>query len=151
MTLVKSARELAEFEAAIRVGVDVLKHGRRGKPHIRTLFCPAERPSWVAPGSENFRCVCWCKPVEPDVSSMSMPPAPSEDASLPVHTIMAVRAGKTTDVFARADMAPAEVCFSLVSPARTLDVQCGNVEQRDKLLRGFQLLVFGHFTEGFTS
>jgi hypothetical protein len=113
---------------------------------------------------------------------------PAEESSLPLHTVMAVRPGKTTEVLARAEDAPEDLCFSLVSPARTLDIQTSSVEQRDMLLRGFQvssasshaqllffpaapsawvltrapshtpahcsvvsqLLVFGHFTEGFT-
>jgi hypothetical protein len=51
--------ELLRFEEVVREGLDLQKHGRRGKPHIRTVFCPVERPQWVPPGSENFRCVCW--------------------------------------------------------------------------------------------
>ena len=129
-------QELAAFEACIRAGADISKHGRRGKPHTRTIFCPAERPSWVAPGSENFRCVCWCKPIKPGAEEEKMP---SEESSLPLHTVMAVRPGKTTDVLSRAEDAPEDLCFSLVSPARTLDIQCRSVEQRDMLLRGFQV------------
>ena len=64
---------------------------------------------------------------------------PAEESSLPLHTVMAVRPGKTTEVLARAEDAPEDLCFSLVSPARTLDIQTSSVEQRDMLLRGFQV------------
>ena len=134
-------QELASFETCIRAGADIKKHGRRGKPHTRTLFCPAERPSWVAPGSENFRCVCWCKPIKDGSEEEKMP---SEESSLPLHTVMAVRPGKTTEVLARAEDAPEDLCFSLVSPARTLDIQTSSVEQRDMLLRGFQVSSASH-------
>ena len=69
---------------------------------------------------------------------------PSEESSLPLHTVMAVRPGKTTEVLARAEDAPEDLCFSLVSPARTLDIQTSSVEQRDMLLRGFQVSSASH-------
>jgi hypothetical protein len=65
-----------------------------------------------------------------------------------VHTIIGVRAGKTTQVLKGATVDDS-LCFSLVSPTRTLDLQCATQEQRDMLLRGFQLLVFGHYTQGY--
>jgi hypothetical protein len=134
---------LDAFETTIRVGLECLKHGRSGKPHLRVVFAPVERPTWVKPGTANYRCVCWGKKSDEPLPEMS------QTAAIPVLDLIAVKAGKQTDVFKRSqcNAIDEDLCFSLVSKTRSLDLQCESSEQRDTLLKGFQLLVFGDTVE----
>jgi len=137
--------ELQQFDENLRKGIDLLKHGRRGKPHLRRIVCPIERPSWIKPGTENFRCVQWT-PVPETGAAL---PFPEQKASLALHTATRVVAGKETTVMQRneAKNVSAELCLSICSPSRTLDLQCENKETRDRLYRGFNLLIFRELRE----
>ena len=105
--------------------------------HSRVVFCPGHRLPWVEAGNDSFRCVCWCKPRSADALQAL------EEASMPTSTIMEVGAGKCTEVLQRSAVGVADnLCLALISPVRTLDMQCESVQQRDALLRGFEMLLF---------
>ena len=125
----------------------------RSLQHPRVVFCPGHRLPWVPPGNEAFRCVCWCKPRSAEGRSSAPDGVPlaaaacelleAEDASMPMSTIMEVGAGKCTEVLQRSAVGVSDsLCLALISPVRTLDIQCESRAQRDALLRGFELLLF---------
>ena len=53
------------------------------------------------------------------------------DRSILVNDIVDVEKGATTDVFAKSDVDP-DMCFSIITPDRTLDLECMDRETRDE-------------------
>jgi hypothetical protein len=161
---VARAAAVQAFEARLEAGVELIKHGRAGKPHRRVVFCPRHRPSWVPvdEAGSDFRCICWTKKAPEGGAAAAGGDSgggggggrgrgggvgmlnETESASLRLGTVAAVRIGKTTDVFAggaAAAAADASRCFSLVASDRTLDLECDGEAQRDELVAGFELLL----------
>ena len=167
---VARAAAVEAFEGRLEAGVELIKHGRAGKPHRRVVFCPRHRPSWVPvdEAGSDFRCICWTKAPEGGAAAAGGDGGgggggggggrgggggggggggmlnETESASLRLGAVAAVRIGKTTDVFAggaAAAAADASRCFSLVASDRTLDLECDGEAQRDELVAGFELLL----------
>lgn len=101
-------------------GVDVWKHGRRGRPHKTRVFV------------NRFGEVSWL--------------GRSND-SLQLDEIREVRVGLETPVFARslaaghATAAAGSRCLSLVTSARTLDLEAATETQRDWFVVAFRYLL----------
>jgi hypothetical protein len=70
---------------------------------------------------------------------------------MPIRSIITIVRGKETPVLQRKESHTRDVdpgvCLSLVTPSRSLDLQCTNAVECETLLRGFRLLAFGDPTE----
>jgi hypothetical protein len=147
---------VTRFSMELQCGLFVMKHGRRGRPHARTVYSPTERPSWATPGELSFRCVCWDKPQKvvmlaaaagstaaavaaagTAATRVGLQLVPKEESSIQLRCVTQVLAGKGTAVLRRpdAEAIPAEVCLSLVAAARTLDLQLSSRAERDRVAR----------------
>ncbi len=94
-----------------------LKHGRRGKPHLRKL---------VVTGSPDGRQLVlnW-----------------STGKMLVRHGSAQVLVGKRTKVLARSQQGHAKCCFSVVHDTRTLDLQANTKAERDHWVAGLHLSI----------
>jgi hypothetical protein len=110
-----------EFEASVKTGITLKKHGRSGKPKAKRIYL-----------TDDSLQVCWGKSTRTQLRCL--------------HTdeIRSVEPGKHTEVLLRKDVRDVQddVCFSLVADDRTLDLQCDSVSQRDALVEGFSALLF---------
>ena len=103
-----------------------MKFGRFGAPHPRTV--------WVTPDCTLLQ---WRK--------VGTKPAPMGKDAMSVSDIIAVSDGPVTPVFkrqARAVQRPA-CCFSVSTggaKARTLDLECSSLEQKEKWMTAFLAL-----------
>lgn len=94
-------------------GADFIKHAvGRGAPASRRVFI-------------QDHDVCWKKPNVTQKSGIKR---------IPVDSITGVKAGKQTPVFSKkaSRSAPADCCFSLLSSARSLDLQAPSMAVRDQ-------------------
>ena len=108
----------------MQAGGEFIKYGRRGYPHQRVVAITDDcsRVVWAEAGAK------------PRVTA-------SRD-SLDVTQITDVLDGIVTDVFARnsARVRRPECCFSVVTAARTLDLECDTPEDRERWVTAFLCL-----------
>lgn len=104
------------------VDCKVTKYGRKGKPHSRTLYLHM-------PQDGGHPRLVWCKHGARSKHRVS------DLNSVQVRDVADIRRGKDTDVFMRrvADDTDDDSCLSIITARRTLDLECENKEQRDKL------------------
>lgn len=106
------------------MGGEFLKFGRRGYPHRRAVAV-----------TEDCSRVVWAEAgAKPRLSA-------SHD-SLDVARITDVFDGAATDVFSRnaALVKRPDCCFSVVTPGRTLDLECETPEEKERWLTAFLCL-----------
>jgi hypothetical protein len=111
--LIMQLSEDVTSKLVLNRGATFLKHGRSGDPHYRFV--------WV---SSDFKRIHWG-----DADTRNSKFMRFEDVS-------DVQAGKNTAVFQRSygskfSSIPESMCFSVVSGARTLDLQADSVERRN--------------------
>jgi adenylate kinase family enzyme len=123
-----SGIDMAKFKDLLLDGFDVLKHGRRGSPHTRTIFADME-----------FKRIFWMKPGKEAKAKKA-----KLDQSLLLADVVQVLRGMKTEVLKRSgDVARYERYLSLVVDGRTLDLELPSEAMCDFLLRGFELLLHG--------
>eukprot|EP00808_Paulinella_micropora_P018458 g49172.t1 len=103
-----------DFKKAAFSGRTFIKHSRRGAPHQRLVRV-----------NFNSGAVDW------------------SSGSLSLKDALEVAAGKKTGNFknVKDKAAPQELCFSIILPARTLDLQASSEEERDVWVRGLTELM----------
>lgn len=115
-------------------GVEVVKYGRKGKPHKTHL---------IMKGKES---VSWESKAVSKMASLSLLKKRNrEQKSILFVSILDVRPGQSTKVFTDAIRkgvagSPAH-CLSLITSERTLDLRAQSQAQRDWLVTSFQSLV----------
>lgn len=118
--------DIVRFRNMLLDGFDVLKHGRRGSPHMRTIFADVE-----------LKRVFWQKPAKDKRSKKA-----KLEQSLLLADVLQVVRGMKTDVLKRSgDVAKYERYLSLVADDRTLDLELPTEEQSEFLRRGFEKLL----------
>lgn len=118
--------DMARFRNMLLDGFDVLKHGRRGSPHTRTVFADVE-----------LKCVFWQKPAKDRRSKK----AKLEQSLLLADVLQVVRSMKTDVLKRSGDVAKYERYLSLIADDRTLDLELPGDEQCEFLRRGFERLL----------
>lgn len=123
--MVRSNNEMNDdpmcFKDQLKSGIDVVKHGRRGNPHSRTIFCDIDctRVFWQKVGTKELK--------------------PKLNQSLCISTITHVVPGRFTEVLKRSgDAKHADRLFSLIAGERTLDIEAASAEQAQHLIKGFE-------------
>lgn len=114
----------AKFRARLRSGIEIIKHGRRGSPHARVLFCDeiGDRIFWQKTGLKELK--------------------PKKEQSISISEISAIVQGCETDVFKRSgNKNDSDKYVSLVAGERTLDMEAPSPEEASSLYAGFQSLV----------
>jgi len=111
-------KEFEVFVTRLRGGIDVKKHGRRGRPHIRTVFLHGElggdaKLCWVAPGRAELK--------------------PNPKSSVDLSQVKSVKVGKDGSRF--------EGLVSLDCTSRMLILEPPTDEAKQQLVRGFVQLV----------
>lgn len=120
---------MERFRNMLLDGFDVLKHGRRGSPHTRTVFADVE-----------FKRIFWQKPAKDKRSKKAR-----LDQSILLADVVQVVRGMKTDVLKRSgDVAKYERYLSLVSDDRTLDLELATEADSEFLRRGFERLLLQH-------
>lgn len=121
-----SAADMVKFRAMLVDGFDVLKHGRRGSPHTRTIFTDVD-----------VKRIFWQKPTKDPKNRKA-----KLDQSLLLADVVQVVRGMKTDVLKRSgNVAKYERYLSLVADDRTLDVEVASEPLCEFLLRGFEQLL----------
>ena len=64
-------------------------------------------------------------------------------SSLPISTIKEVCKGVQTEVLGKAGLVDPQCCFSIVTDNRTLDLSVANLTERDRIVKGLQILLEG--------
>ncbi|OQR82474.1 adenylate kinase [Achlya hypogyna] len=117
--------EMERFKTMLISGFDIIKHGRRGAPHTRTLFSDVE-----------FKRLFWQKPDKKELK-------PKLDQSIALSDVVEVRRGIKTEVFNRSgDAAKAGRYLSLMADDRTLDIEAATDD-----ICGLLVLGFTHLTQ----
>mmetsp|Transcript_42007 Transcript_42007/g.131560 ORF Transcript_42007/g.131560 Transcript_42007/m.131560 type:complete len:684 (-) Transcript_42007:338-2389(-) len=116
--LAQRQREFEDFVTRLRGGIDVKKHGRRGRPHVRTVFLFGDvgkdaKLCWVAPGRAVLK--------------------PNPKSAVDLNTVRSVKVGKDHSRF--------EGLISLDCTTRMLILEPPTDEARQQLVRGFVQLV----------
>ncbi|OQS03096.1 adenylate kinase, partial [Thraustotheca clavata] len=112
--------EMERFKTMLVSGFDVIKHGRRGAPHTRTLFADVE-----------FKRLFWQKPDKKELK-------PKLDTSIALSDVIEVVQGMKTEVFKRSgDSSKGGRYFSLIADDRTLDIEASSDEICALLVMGF--------------
>jgi adenylate kinase len=116
--------DLEKFKKMLIDGFDVVKHGRRGSPHSRTIFCDIElkRIFWQKPGGKELKAKI--------------------DQSIAMIDIIQVVRGIKSDVLKRTgEVSKYEKYLSLVADDRTLDIEVSSSAMCEFLFKGFQRLI----------
>eukprot|EP00965_Chrysotila_dentata_P110194 3641570-Pleurochrysis_carterae.AAC.1 len=108
--------KLAHLRHALVTGVWALKHGRKGKPHSRHVKCTA-----------NLLRLEWGRAAVGGSAAHA-------DKGMGVDEIIAIEPGLTTDVAKRSGKGKASHFLSVISQARTLDLELSSEQQRDMWL-----------------
>ncbi|TYZ63451.1 hypothetical protein PybrP1_007310 [[Pythium] brassicae (nom. inval.)] len=120
--------DMNTFRDLLLDGFEVLKHGRRGSPHMRLVFTDMD-----------FKRIFWQK-----VAKGSSAKKPKLDQSLVLADVMQVVRGMKTEVLKRSgDVSKYERYLSLVADDRTLDMEFASDAACDLFLRGFDVLLHG--------
>lgn len=131
------------FDDAIRKGILVLKHGRMGRPHPKFLMCDEQLQSlfWVDPRVTNAGFI-----PQPGMTGSLPHPQSIETKRIRFDEIVDVCHGKQTRVFQRsaAGRSNAELCFSIVTKHRTLDIEAFSQDDVKLLLEGVLRCVSEH-------
>ena len=100
-------------------GAEFIKHGRKGKPHVKEVFCLAD----------GF--LYWC-----DQGKRPKDKKKGAGKSIDLRNVRKLTGGKLTDAFKRstAKDAKEEHCFSVADGERTLDLEAKSEEERDQWL-----------------
>jgi hypothetical protein len=125
----KRAATLSAFAKLRRVAPTLLKHGRRGKPHLSELR--------IHDGALHWNWEDWRAGDEGEGAA----PNPK---SLPLASVTAVLAGRKTDALQRsAKPAEDKACFALVAPGRQLSLQIvsGSEADRDLWVAGLNIFI----------
>jgi len=124
----EEAKERALQRRMLEAGDVFLKHGRRGNPHRRLV--------WYDPVADAVR---WGKVGKKPTRSTAL----NGDRDMSFAQVSNVVAGQTTAVFHRSSSGPEKqhLCFSLVAPGRTLDLEADSGPKRDKWLSAFVSLL----------
>lgn len=122
--------DMFKFKEMLLDGFTVLKHGRRGSPHMRMIFTDME-----------FKRIFWQKP-----SAKDKPKRAKLDQSIVLMDVLHVVRGMKTDVLKRSgDVAKYERYMSLVADDRTLDLEFPTDAECEFFFQGFdQLLSNSH-------
>ena len=108
---------LDRFKQLMLQGVDCLKYGRRGSPHVRTFNIRQQN---------NRTVLCWNHGSK----------------SIDVSTVVAVLSGRCTPILLqKADPAADHLCFAVITPEYSLSLQTESAEQRKFWLDGLRLLL----------
>uniref|UniRef100_K3W506 PH domain-containing protein n=1 Tax=Globisporangium ultimum (strain ATCC 200006 / CBS 805.95 / DAOM BR144) TaxID=431595 RepID=K3W506_GLOUD len=121
-------KKMTDYRVALQCirGATVLKYGRKGKPHQTQLMI------------ENGESLFWTSKLLSHASKKK---------SIPLASIVAIRAGPTTDVLARAlqkgmlALQDAKCTLSLITATRTFDIKAKSTAEREWLHRSFSFLV----------
>ncbi|RHY82505.1 hypothetical protein DYB37_002087 [Aphanomyces astaci] len=106
------------FKTMLISGFDVIKHGRRGAPHTRTL----KRLFWQKPDKKELKAKL--------------------DQSIAIADVIQVVQGIKTDVFKRSgDTAKTDRYLSLIADDRTLDIEVASDELCSLLLHGLNAML----------
>ncbi|KAH9195303.1 hypothetical protein AeNC1_002716 [Aphanomyces euteiches] len=115
--------DMERFKTMLVSGFDVIKHGRRGAPHTRTLFCDVE-----------FKRLFWQKPDKKELKAKL-------DQSIALADVIQVVQGMKTDVFKRSgDSSKSDRYLSLIGDDRTLDIEVASEELCMLLVNGLTAL-----------
>ncbi|CAK4648960.1 unnamed protein product [Aphanomyces euteiches] len=115
--------DMERFKTMLVSGFDVIKHGRRGAPHTRTLFCDVE-----------FKRLFWQKPDKKELKAKL-------DQSIALADVIQVVQGMKTDVFKRSgDSSKSDRYLSLIGDDRTLDIEVASEELCTLLVNGLTAL-----------
>lgn len=115
--------ELDWIKNKLLEGIEVVKHGHKGSPHRRILFCDA-----------SFKKICW-QSVRAVTRNIRL------NSGIETEFITEILAGQSTAVFERSgDPKKATRCLSIITHSRTLDIELDSQQLRDRLVRGFELL-----------
>lgn len=121
--------DMFKFKEMLLDGFEVLKHGRRGSPHMRMVFTDME-----------FKRIFWQKP-----SAKDKPKRAKLDQSIVLADVLHVVRGMKTDVLKRSgDVAKYERYLSLVADDRTLDLEFPNDAECEFCFQGFDQLLSSH-------
>ncbi|ETV70408.1 hypothetical protein H257_14085 [Aphanomyces astaci] len=124
MDVVTKQVDTERFKTMLISGFDVIKHGRRGAPHTRTLFCDVE-----------LKRLFWQKPDKKELKAKL-------DQSIAIADVIQVVQGIKTDVFKRSgDTAKTDRYLSLIADDRTLDIEVASDELCSLLLHGLNAML----------
>lgn len=122
--------DMTAFKDMLLDGFEVLKHGRRGSPHVRLVFTDMD-----------FKRIFWQKPPVKESKAKK----PKLDQSLVLADVLHVVRGMKTEVLKRSgDVTKYERYLSLVADDRTLDLEFSDDATCDLFLRGFDVLLHSH-------
>eukprot|EP00935_MAST-01C_sp_MAST-1C-sp1_P002344 g2344.t1 len=122
---VRKAKELLELKAAFLAGVEVMKHGRKGKPRKRLLK--------LRPSGNSFVMVWGDGPSQ---GRMMTSMAGKEKGEMALAEIQGVQTGQSTAVLQRSGQPQrAGLYLSLMTADRSLDLELGSIVQREQLER----------------
>ena len=118
----RSAEE-AHVRQLVLTGVIATKHGRKGKPHPRHVRV-----------SQSLRRLEWGKPA----ALVGRGGGDDEKRSVDVGEISEIVPGVATEVARRSGKGKEALFLSVISPARTLDLEFASAELRDTWLRALR-------------
>lgn len=124
-------KKMTDYRVALQCigGTTVLKYGRKGKPHQTQL---------VIENGEFFR---WTSKLLSHATTIK------KKKSIPLASIIAIRAGPTTEVLSRAlhkgtlALQDAKCTMSLITATRTFDLKAKSAAEREWLHKSFSFLV----------
>lgn len=124
-------KKMTDYRVALQCigGTTVLKYGRKGKPHQTQL---------VIENGEYFR---WTSKLLSHATTIK------KKKSIPLASIIAIRAGPTTEVLTRAlhkgtlALQDAKCTMSLITATRTFDLKAKSAAEREWLHKSFSFLV----------
>ncbi|GAB9463699.1 hypothetical protein Gpo141_00001148 [Globisporangium polare] len=124
-------KKMTDYRVALQCigGTTVLKYGRKGKPHQTQL---------VIENGEYFR---WTSKLLSHATTIK------KKKSIPLASVIAIRAGPTTEVLTRAlhkgtlALQDAKCTMSLITATRTFDIKAKSAAEREWLHKSFAFLV----------
>ncbi|RLN62982.1 hypothetical protein BBP00_00004393 [Phytophthora kernoviae] len=124
--------DMAKFKELLLDGFDAVKHGRRGRPHLRLIFTDLE-----------LKRIFWQKAMGTKDRVGKGKHARLEQ-SVVLNDVIQITRGMKTSVLKRSGNVARYECYvSLVMPTRTLDLELPNAQLADFLQRGFDQLLHG--------
>lgn len=119
----KEQLDVACWQKSLLDGIEVVKHGRRGSPHARVIFC-----------DPLFLCVFWHK-----LTNKPLERKQKLDQSIKIADIFQIIRGIKTNVLKRTgDITKYEKYLSLVTPKRSLDIEFQSDIVCDFIAKGFE-------------
>lgn len=122
---------ITRFKMMLEDGFNVKKHGRRGRPHVRTVYTDLD-----------YSRVFWQNPKEKRTESGSYLKRPTIDQSLALCDVIRVERGQETNVLKRSGKKEcSHLYISLVTEKRSLDLEFENEELAIFVAKGFKTLL----------